>query len=343
MKMLLAFFKKVFPWLMAILVFAWLFREYPPKNIYNSLKYMNIWYFCAIAVGYFVLMFFIDTFSISRVLSLFGHPEKVRDLLPARGATYLLMVVNYAASQAAFAFYQYRKHGIPISKMLGIFGIIVVVDLLILSALAFVTTFFTTWPFEIGGMNIAHFVRIFTIAAIAGVLALVVIANASANSGFVKRLRKNHLIDLIATTKPLDYLRTAIARLPVHAFIMCGMYVAIWPFNAYIPFMKIISNIPIVFFIGSLPITPGGLGTSNVALVELFKPFIQSPIIAGGELSAGDLLFSFSLVWLFVNYLMKAITGVVCMRFVSRDLFKPTPEISEEAAESKIPPVGGAY
>ena len=304
---------------------------------------MNILLFCAVAVGYFICMFFIDTFSISRILARFGHPEKVSDLMPARGATYLLMVVNYAASQAAFAFYQYRKHAIPISKMLGIFGIIVVVDLLLLSTLAFVTTFFTTWPFEIGGMNIAQFVRIFTIAAIGGLLALVIIANASANSGLVRRLRKYRMIDLISTTRPKDYLVVAAARLPVHVFIMCGMYVAIMTFNAYVPFIKIISNIPLVFFIGALPITPGGLGTSNVALVELFKPFIESPSIASGAIAAGDLLFSFSLMWMFANYVMKALTGVICLRFVSRDLFRPTPGVTEEQAEKKAAHVGGNY
>jgi len=326
---------------MAAAVFVWLFRQYPPANIYNSLKYMNIGLFCAVAGAYFICMFFIDTFSISRVLARFGHPEDVRDLMPARGATYLLMVVNYAASQAAFAFYQYRKHGVPISKMLGIFGIIVVVDLLLLSLLAFVTTFFTTWPFEIGGMNIAHFVRVFTIAAIGSLLTLVIIANASANSGFVRRLRKYRMIDLISTTRPRDYLAVAIARLPVHVFIMCGMYVAIMTFNAHVPFMKIISNIPLVFFIGALPITPGGLGTSNVALVELFKPFIQSASITSGAITAGDLLFSFSLVWMFANYMMKALTGVVCMRFVSRDLFRPTVEVTEDEAEEEAVHVGG--
>jgi len=341
MKVLRTFFKKVLPWVVAGGVFVWLFRQYPPANIYNALKYVDLLPFCAAAVIYFVLMFAIDTFSISRVLARFGHPERVRELMPARGATYLMMVINYAASQAAFAFYQYRKHGIPISKMLGIFGIIVVIDLLILATLAFVTTFFTTWPFEVAGTNIAHFVRVFTIATVGGLLALAVIANASAGSAFMMRLRRFKLIDLLATTRPTDYMFIAAARLPVHTFIMCGMYVAIMTFNAHIPFIKILSNIPLIFFIGALPITPGGIGASNAALVELMKPFVTGPAIASGKVSAGDLLFAFSLLWMFANYAMKALTGLVCMRFVSRDLFKPVDGTTEDQAEEEAAPVSG--
>ena len=343
MKQLLTFLKKALPWMVAALIFVWLFRQYPPGNIYNALKYVNIPFFGAVALIYFVVMLFIDTFSISRVLARFGHPEGVRELLPARGATYLFMVFNYAAAQAAFAFYQYRKHGIPIAKMLGIFGIVVVVDLLLLAALAFVATFFTAWPFEVAGMGIARFVRIFTVAGVGGLVALILVANAAAELAFVKKLRKYRLIDLLATTRLSDYAVVALARLPVHAFIMCGMYAAIRAFDAYIPFLKILANIPIIFFIGSLPITPGGIGTSNAALVELFKPFVDAPAISSGAVSAGDLLFSFSLAWMFANFVMKAVTGIVCLRFVSRDLFRPTPEVSEAGAEGESTGLGGNF
>lgn len=339
--MLRTFFKKIFPWLMAVLIFAYLFHQYPPRNIYNALKHINILAFFGVAIAYVALMFLLDTFSISRVLALFGHKETVRELLPARGITYLIMIVNYAAGQAAFAFYQYRKHGVPISKMLGIFGIIVIVDLFLLVTLAFITSFFTTWPFDVAGTNIGSFVKIFAISIYAGFTAIVLIMNRCSEISLVRRLRKNSLIDLITTTKIISYLKVAIVRLPIHIFIMGGMYVAVSAFGIYIPFLKILANIPIVFFIGSLPITPGGLGTSNAALVELFKPFVSAPAISSGATSAGDLLFSFSLVWLFANYIMKALIGITCIRFISRDLFRPVSKVSEEKAEDIAVSLGG--
>lgn len=341
MKKIFLYIKRIAPWLAACGIFAYLFQQYPPAKILNALGFVNIPFFLVVSIAYFVLMFILDTYSISRVLNRFGHEGSVRELLPARGLTYLIMIVNYAASQAALAFYQYRKHGLPISTMLGIFGIIVVTDLLILATLAFVMTFFTTWPFEVWGMNIAHFVRIVTTIVYASFAAAIIMIKAHAKLSLFERLKKNKFFTLIAEARLADFVSVALSRLPIHIFIMCGMYIAIRTFNAHVSFLKVISNIPLVFFIGSLPITPGGLGTSNVVLVELLKPFITGQAINSGAVSAGDLLFSFSLLWLFVNYLMKALTGIICFKFVSRDLFKPTSEISGGEVAEEASPLGG--
>jgi uncharacterized membrane protein YbhN (UPF0104 family) len=252
------------------------------------------------------------------------------ELLPARGLTYLIMVVNYAASQLAFAFYQNRKHKLPISEMLGIFGIIVVIDLFILATLAFLTTFFTVWPFNIGGMNIGTFVRIFTLVAyLCFAFNLIFWRAKFIKIGFLERLRKRDFFSVLSRATLVDYLSVFVYRLPVHIFIMVGMYFAIKPFHASVPFTSILANIPLIFFIGALPISPGGLGTTNAALVELFKPFVQSDLITAGIVSAGDLLMSFSLAWMFANYAMKALTGAICLKFVSKDLFKPVEKIDK--------------
>jgi len=115
------------------------------------------------------------------------------------------------------------------------------------------------------------------------------------------------------------------------------MYLAVGSFDAGIPFMAILSNIPLIFFIGALPISPGGLGTSNAALIELLKPFVSSPVVSAGVLSAGELLFSFSLAWMFVNYIMKVMIGVVSLRFASDGLLKPAP--GDEKKASSLPDV----
>lgn len=312
------------PWAVAIGIFVYLFSKYPPQNIYNSLKLINIPYFCVLAVGYALIMYIIDTFSICWILTGFGHSGKFREILPARGLTYLIMIINYAASQVAFALYENRRHGLPMSEMFGIFGIIVVIDLYILATLAFITTFFTSWPYMVGSMNIGDFVRIFTI--IGYVVFLLNVAfwkGAFGKIGFLEKLRTKDFFSVLSRAGIKDYLKVMAYRLPVHTFIMLGMYLAIKPFNVDVPLIAILSNIPLIFFIGALPISPGGLGASNVALVELLKPFVSSPLITEGKFSAGEILLSFSLLWMFANYIMKALIGVVCLKFVSFDLFKP--------------------
>jgi hypothetical protein len=323
MKMLRTFLKKVLPWLVAVGIFAYLFDKYPPAKVYNSLKIANIPYFCLMAGSYCLLMYFLDTLVMTKILKHFGHECSYKDTLCARGVTYLIMIINYAASQVAFALYQNRKHGMPMAEMFGIFGIIVVIDLLILATLAFITTFFTTWPFDVFGMSLVRFVRIFTFVAYAGlILSICFWRGYLGKIGFLEKFRSKDFFSVLQRAGFKDYIAVGLLRLPVHVFIMCGMYLAVQPFNVHIPLVKILSNIPIIFFIGALPISPGGLGTSNAALVELLKPFLTGPAITSGIATAGEMLFSFSLAWMFANYIMKGAIGAVSLKFASRDLFK---------------------
>lgn len=316
--------KKIAPWLIAVAVFIWLFRKYPPAQIYNSLKLMNVAFFCASAVIYFLAMYVVDTWAIARVLRRFGHESSVMELLPARGATYLVMIINYAASQAAFAYYQYRKHGLPLREMMGIFGIIVVTDLYLLLLLAFVSSFFTTWPFAIAGVPIGTFLKWLAGAAFLLFILNLAFWRSRLNIPIVSKIRDSSFFSVLKNASALDYISVALHRLPVHGFIMLGMYIVIVnTFHIHLPFIKILANIPIIFFIGAIPLTPSGIGTSNLALVELLKPYIESPSITQGIVSAGDLLFAFSLMWMFANYLLKALTGIVCLKLASKDLFKP--------------------
>ena len=101
------------------------------------------------------------------------------------------------------------------------------------------------------------------------------------------------------------------------------------------------ANVPIVFLIGTLPITPGGLGTTNAAMVELLSPYLSGSIFANNQVSPKELLFAATLLWMFANYMMKIITGVILMRGVSRDLFRPTDEVPEETAEHDASHMGG--
>ena len=322
-KKLRTFLKKILPWLVAVAIFGYLFHKYPLANIWNSLKSINIPAFIAVAVLYFGIMYLIDTCVITKILKHFGHESSFKEMLPARGVTYLIMVINYAASQAAFALYQNRKHGLPMSEMFGIFGIIVVLDLAILATLAAITTFFTTWPFDVAGMNIGQFVRFFTFAIYAAfVFNWLFWRGTFGKIGFLERLRTKDFFSVLSRARFGDYLSVFLWRLPVHVLIMGGMYFAIKPFNASIPFVNVVANIPLIYFIGAIPISPGGIGTSNIALVELLKPFITAPAISAGVVTAGELLFSFSLVWMFANYIMKALTGLVCLKFVSKSLFE---------------------
>ncbi|MFA4873807.1 MAG: lysylphosphatidylglycerol synthase transmembrane domain-containing protein [bacterium] len=347
MKKIASKLKQIIPWAVAAGIFVYLFRIYPPSEVWRALKFVNLPVFIAFAVGYFVFIYIVDSWVTQRVITKFACPVKFRDIFAARGVTYLIMVLNYPASQAGFAYYLKRRYGIPIFQALGIFLFIVSIDLIWITNLAFAGSFFQ--DYAIGGIALNRTVQI-TAAIVYGV-ALIWLAfwrrwpekliGRHINVPFIEKLRKRKVFHIFDRAHVSDYLRVAIMRIPIHFTIIISMYVVLKTFGTNIPFTKILSNIPLVFFIGTLPITPGGLGTTNAATVELLSPYLSGPMISSGAIDPRGLLFTATLLWMFANYLMKVLTGTTMLRRVSSDLFKPTDDVSEEKAEHEAAHMGG--
>jgi uncharacterized membrane protein YbhN (UPF0104 family) len=95
-------------------------------------------------------------------------------------------------------------------------------------------------------------------------------------------------------------------------------------FGAKVNGMIILATVPIIFMLGALPLTPGGLGTVQVAMVVLLRDKIQTPLFTQGEIQAEELLFALSLSWMAVNYLLKALFGLYFWLSRPHTLFRET-------------------
>lgn len=281
------------------------------------------------------------------VLNRFSYKVKFKDIFLARGVTYLIMILNYPASQAAFAYYLKRRCKTPIFEALGIFLFIIFIDFVWITTLAFIGSFFQ--DYTINGINLGRMVRIFTVCAYFFVILWFafwrgwseIIFGKSLDSKFLKRQRKRRVFYIFEHAKILDYVYVAIMRIPIHLTIIISMYIVFMTFGVSIPFTKILGNIPLVFFIGTLPITPGGLGTTNMAMVELLHRHLRGSIFNSGLITPQDLILAATILWMFVNYLLKAITGTIYLRHVSKDLFSPISKGQEEKIERESAHIGG--
>ena len=347
MKKLPLYIKHLAPWCVAAGIFVYLFHLYPPAQVWRSLSYVNIPAFVSFSVAYFALIFIVDSWVMKHMFHTFSHRVRFTDILRARGATYLIMVLSYPASQAAFAYYFRRRYKTPIFDALGIFFFILFVDLMWIITLAFVGSFFQ--DYTIGKVELGSVVQ--KVAAVAYALAFAWIAFWQRWPGRISglqfkipaiaRLRQRRVFHIFNNASALDYLKVGIMRTPIHFTIIISMYVIMQTFHTSIPFLKILGNMPLVFLIGTLPITPGGLGTTNAAMVELLHPYVTGSIFASGEVTPKQILFTATLLWMFSNYVLKVIVGTFLLKRVSRDLFRPTPGVPEEKAEHEAAHLGG--
>lgn len=347
MKKIKSHLRHTIPWLIAAGIFVYLFRLYPPDRVWAALKYVNIPAFAAFSLAYFFFIFVVDAWVMKIVISKFSHEVRFRDILAARGATYLIMVLNYPASQAAFAYYLKRRYGIPIFQALGIFLFIVLIDLLWIITLALAGSAFQ--DYTISGVDLGHLVRTAALVAYAALFLWLAfwrrwperLVGRHLRIPFLEKLRRRKAFHIFENARMKDYAATALMRTPIHFTIIISMYVVILTFHAHIPFTQILSNVPIVFLVGTLPITPGGLGTTNALMVELLGKYLTGPIFSQGNVTPQELLFTATLLWMFANYLLKVVVGSYFLHRVSGDLFKPTPGVSEEKAEHDAAHMGG--
>ena len=327
--------KTILPWFVAAAIFAYLFYIYPPHKIWEALTYVRLEIFIPFAVGYFIFIYIADVFAMTRVLKRFGFKVPLKSLLPARGVTYLLMVLNYGAAQAGFAYYLKRTHRIPIWEALSIFFFIGVVDLYWVFTLALVGSFFQ--DYQLNGLELKNFVWI-----IAGAAYSLFILNylfwrgplyrrlENKKGRFLNWIRNKEAFRLFKEATLFDYLKLFLLRTPIHVSLIISMYIVLKTFDVTVPFLKILGNMPLAFLVGTIPITPGGLGTANAVIVELLNPHLQSPLFSQGVITSAELLLAASLLWMFANYLLKVLVGFFCLKKVSKDLFKVTPQIEEK-------------
>ena len=309
--------KNILPWAVAVGIFAYLFRIYEPHQIWAALSYVNLSIFVPFTFVYFLIVYFADIFVLSTVFKRFGHNVSVKELIPVRGVTYLLMILNYAASQGAFAYYLKKTHKIPIAEALSTFFFVALVDLYWIVTLAFIGSFFQNVIVE--GYNVSTLVKFLAVGAYGAFFVSHYFWNRPWRP--IRWLRSKSLFKTFAEASLKDYLWIASLRTPIHCTILVAFYILIQTFNAYIPFIKILGNVPLVFLVGVLPITPGGLGTTNAAMVHLLAPHTSGPLFQMSGVTPAELILAASLLWMFANYLFKIITGMICLKKVSRDLF----------------------
>ncbi|MBW2423713.1 MAG: hypothetical protein JRG86_05660 [Deltaproteobacteria bacterium] len=67
----------------------------------------------ALMIPYSALFFLVDSLVVWRVVSWFNTPLRYLDILPIRGSSYILSILNEQVGKGAMGLYLYRRYGVP--------------------------------------------------------------------------------------------------------------------------------------------------------------------------------------------------------------------------------------
>ncbi len=117
-----ALWLRVLPWLIAATCFAYLYRRLavaagPEQTLISYLAgiFASVSWgrWLALMIPYSAFFFLIDSLIVWRVVNWFNTRVSFGDILPIRGSSYILSIINEQVGKGAMGLYLYRRHEVP--------------------------------------------------------------------------------------------------------------------------------------------------------------------------------------------------------------------------------------
>ncbi|MCC6528322.1 MAG: flippase-like domain-containing protein [Polyangiaceae bacterium] len=270
-----------------------------------------------VAFAYFLYCFAADSIATWATFRWFCAPLALADVFAIRGATYLLAIVNYNLGQGGMVYVVGRKPGVGYARATGTVLLtmgVMVVALLMLAA--FGSAF---GPEDEPRLRLMGLVSAVGLGGLVLYLGLVALRPA--------RLARIRVFQPLFDAGILGHAKAWLVRFPHVGGHIVFQWLLLRLFRVEVPFTTAACLLPVVLVIGWLPITIQGLGTQQLAVMELFAPYAAAPSLEAQN--AQVLAYSLSLTGLFVLY--SAVTGLLCLRRAGRASRRP-------AAASSDPP-----
>lgn len=283
-------------------ILGWLVSRVPVDTLRAALRHGSYLPLAVFVLIETVAVLPLDAFATREALAIAGVRRTFGELFLLRGATYLLGLLSYVAGQGGVGVYLARG-GVRAGRAAGAMLFLMISNAMVLVAVA-ALGFLADLP-----RDRRELLLVLVLGALAGIaLYLVVIA---------ARWR------WLASRPPLEplfeaglggHLAAAAARLP-HLLALAALnWGAFRVWGIAIPFWHGLALMTVVLLVGALPITPSGLGTTQVLQVLFFAQWAPAATPAA---RAADVL-AFSLVHYVFGVGWQALVGLVCLAGMRR-------------------------
>lgn len=286
------------PWLVALAILLFLVREVRVDALREAFRH-GAW----VALSFYIVLETLialpaDAFGTREALAVAGIPRPWSEVLLARGASYLLGLLSYVAGQGGMGFYLART-GVPAGRSAGAVLLLMIGNGIVLVLLGAAGLAIERDRLE--GVR-TDLLLLTIVAALIGILVyLIVIAVRP------RWLERYSLLAPLFEAGLGGHLRTILARFP-HMLLLATLHwgaFRIW--GIAVPPVRGLALNPIVLLIAALPVTPGGLGTTQALQVLFFSPYGSAPSV-----------LAFSLVHHVIGLIVQAAVGLGCWTLLRR-------------------------
>ena len=120
---------RLVPWMVTLAALGWIAWTTDFDGIVDAIAGANAALFFGGMIGLYLALWFVDSAAIAWVYRRYHAPElRFVDVVPVRGATYILGILNYAVGAAAMALFFRRRHGVGLVEGGGSLLVLMAVD-----------------------------------------------------------------------------------------------------------------------------------------------------------------------------------------------------------------------
>lgn len=250
---------------------------------------------------YSLFYLLVDTLVLQRAVAWFNVAVPYRDVLPIRATAYILSLVNTQLGQGGIAVYLHRRYGIPFWQVTGTIVFIALIEVYQLAFYSGLGAAISREPRAPWGVY----------EAMAAYLAFHLWFFSKPRGG---KLGTLPILEAFRRAKPLQYATLLLLKTPNLLAAVVVHWLALPLFGIDIPFMTLLTFLPLVFFLAALPIAAAHLGPSQAAWTFFFQDY-----------APGQQLLAYSLAAHLMFMVMNATLGLLFLRRASRELAAEQP------------------
>jgi hypothetical protein len=315
-------------WLAAGALLATLALRLPRAQLLHALATGPAWSvgLCSAAVVVSVLL--ADAAATVTAFAVTGLRCRWTAVLLARGATYLLGLLNFAVGQGGLGVFLHRA-GVPPRRALGMLLFLMGTQLAALAAVAgaglaaeVLVDAHGGHGGAAGGAGMAGAMGTMGTAARPALLVLGALGTAFAVGLAVLAwkpawLTRHEILAPIFAAGGRGMLRAVAARLPHVLLMNGGLWLALRLWGVALPLARGMVLLSVVVLITVVPIAPSAIGTFEVGVVDMVAPY--APGGPAGPVAAQRAgLFAFTLVYHAFSIATQALVGLACLAILTR-------------------------
>jgi hypothetical protein len=241
------------------------------EKFLESVAKVNPVIFTGSACFFIIFGFFFDSFCVKTVVSRLITDISMKEVLPIKGASYLINIFNYAASNLIMGYFLKNKKEMSFQESLSPMFYIAVIDFTALNILMLIGII-------LSGNCLREDLRILFLSAsiltICGFMVFSIIIKAGKNTAFFKKITDQPVFAAFRRARLVDHLFFLSLRgIFIFHYIFVN-FIMMRIFDMPVPLSALILYVPLLTFIAMVPVTISGLGTVQIASRYFYAPFL---------------------------------------------------------------------